>query len=34
MVPLLQLNGWQWVSLLAALVTGWGVWPLHRTALN
>ena len=34
MVPSAQFSGWQWVSLLlAAPVAGWGVWPLHRTAL-
>lgn len=35
MVPSLQFDGWQWVSLLlAAPVAGWGGWPLHRTAMN
>jgi len=34
MVPALQFTGWQWLSLLlAAPVTVWGAWPLHRTAL-
>ena len=34
MVPSAQFSGWQWVSLLlAAPVAGWGIWPLHRTAL-
>jgi Cu+-exporting ATPase len=34
MAPSALFTGWQWVSLLlAALVTGWGAWPLHRAAL-
>ncbi len=34
MVPSGQFTGWQWVSLLlAAPVTIWGAWPLHRAAL-
>jgi Cu+-exporting ATPase len=35
MVPSLQFDGWQWLSLLlAAPVAGWGGWPLYRTAVN
>lgn len=35
MVPDVQFDGWQWVSLaLAAPVAGWGAWPLHRAELN
>jgi Cu+-exporting ATPase len=35
MVPSLQFDGWQWLSLLlAAPVAGWGGWPLHCTARN
>ena len=34
MVPALQLDGWQWLSLtLAAPVVVWGAWPFHRAAL-
>jgi Cu+-exporting ATPase len=34
MVPALQVDGWQWLSLtLAAPVVGWGAWPFHRAAL-
>jgi Cu+-exporting ATPase len=33
MVPALQLDGWQWLSLaLAAPVVTWGAWPFHRAA--
>jgi len=33
MVPALQFNGWQWLSLtLAAPVVVWGAWPFHRAA--
>ncbi|HTU75132.1 MAG TPA: cation-translocating P-type ATPase [Trebonia sp.] len=33
MVPAVQFNGWQWLSLLlAGAVAVWGGWPLHRTA--
>jgi len=31
MVPLLQFNNWQWLSLtLAAPVVTWGAWPFHQ----
>ena len=31
MVPSLQFDGWQWLSLtLAAPVATWGAWPFHR----
>jgi Cu+-exporting ATPase len=31
MWPLLQVDGWQWLSLtLAAPVVVWGAWPFHR----
>ena len=31
MVPALQFDGWQWVSLtLTAPVAIWGAWPFHR----
>ena len=34
MVPALQFDGWQWLSLtLAAPVVVWGAWPFHRAAL-
>ncbi|KQP65635.1 MULTISPECIES: heavy metal translocating P-type ATPase [unclassified Nocardioides] len=34
MVPPLQVDGWQWVSLvLATPVVLWGAWPFHRAAL-
>src|SRR4051812_40164032 len=34
MVPALQADGWQWLSLtLAAPVVVWGAWPFHRAAL-
>jgi Cu+-exporting ATPase len=33
MVPALQFDGWQWLSLtLAAPVVVWGAWPFHRAA--
>jgi Cu+-exporting ATPase len=33
MVPALQVNNWQWLSLtLAAPVVVWGGWPFHRAA--
>ncbi|MCM3694890.1 heavy metal translocating P-type ATPase [Microbacterium oleivorans] len=33
MVPLLQFEYWQWLSLtLAAPVAVWGAWPFHRAA--
>lgn len=34
MVPALQVEHWQWLSLtLAAPVAVWGAWPFHRAAL-
>ena len=33
MVPALQFESWQWLSLtLAAPVATWGAWPFHRAA--
>ena len=33
MVPPLQFDNWQWLSLtLAAPVVVWGAWPFHRAA--
>src|SRR5262245_58267663 len=33
MIPALQFNNWQWLSLtLAAPVVVWGAWPFHRAA--
>ena len=33
MVPVLQFDSWQWLSLtLAAPVVMWGAWPFHRAA--
>ncbi|MCB0892504.1 MAG: cation-translocating P-type ATPase, partial [Propionibacteriaceae bacterium] len=33
MVPALQFDHWQWLSLtLAAPVVVWGAWPFHRAA--
>ncbi len=33
MVPALQVDAWQWLSLtLAAPVVTWGAWPFHRAA--
>ncbi|GAA4672440.1 heavy metal translocating P-type ATPase [Nocardioides nanhaiensis] len=35
MVPALQFQSWQWLSLtLAAPVAVWGAWPFHRAALR
>ncbi|HET8641639.1 MAG TPA: heavy metal translocating P-type ATPase [Pseudonocardiaceae bacterium] len=34
MIPALQFDNWQWMSLaLAAPVAVWGAWPFHRAAL-
>ena len=34
MIPSLQFDGWQWLSLqLATPVVLWGGWPFHRAAL-
>ena len=34
MIPPLQFDGWEWVSLLLATpVVLWGGWPFHRAAL-
>ena len=34
MVPVLQFDFWQWLSLtLAAPVVVWGAWPFHRAAV-
>ncbi|MDN4163345.1 heavy metal translocating P-type ATPase [Nocardioides abyssi] len=34
MVPALQVDHWQWLSLtLAAPVAVWGAWPFHRAAV-
>jgi Cu+-exporting ATPase len=34
MIPPLQFDGWQWLSLLLATpVVLWGGWPFHRAAL-
>ncbi|MEO6123956.1 MAG: copper-translocating P-type ATPase, partial [Ilumatobacteraceae bacterium] len=33
MIPALQFDGWQWLSLtLAAPVVTWGAWPFHKAA--
>ncbi|MCU1503607.1 MAG: actP [Ilumatobacteraceae bacterium] len=33
MIPPLQFDGWQWLSLaLAGPVVAWGAWPFHRAA--
>ncbi len=33
MIPALQFDGWQWLSLtLAAPVVTWGAWPFHQAA--
>jgi Cu+-exporting ATPase len=33
MIPALQFDAWQWLSLtLAAPVVAWGAWPFHRAA--
>jgi P-type Cu+ transporter len=35
MVPALQFNNWQWLSLtLASPVVIWGAWPFHKAALQ
>ncbi|MBC9735372.1 heavy metal translocating P-type ATPase [Nocardioides marmotae] len=35
MVPALQVDHWQWLSLtLAAPVAVWGAWPFHRAAFT
>ncbi|MFV0318056.1 MAG: cation transporter, partial [Microthrixaceae bacterium] len=35
MIPALQFDNWQWLSLtLAAPVVVWGAWPFHRAAWN
>ena len=35
MIPALQFDAWQWLSLmLAAPVVTWGAWPFHRAALT
>ena len=35
MVPALQFDGWQWVSLLLATpIVTWGAWQFHRMALR
>ena len=35
MVPALQFDNWQWLSLaLAAPVAVWGAWPIHRAAFT
>ncbi|WP_419146267.1 heavy metal translocating P-type ATPase [Iamia majanohamensis] len=35
MVPALQVDGWQWISLaLATPVVTWGAWPFHRATLT
>ncbi|OBB61135.1 copper-translocating P-type ATPase [Mycobacterium sp. 852013-51886_SCH5428379] len=34
MVPLLQFDNWQWLTLtLASPVVVWGAWPFHRAAV-
>ena len=34
MIPPLQFDNWQWLSLaLAAPIAVWGAWPFHRAAL-
>ena len=33
MIPVLQIDNWQWLALtLAAPVATWGAWPFHRAA--
>src|SRR5204863_52546 len=33
MVPALQFDGWEWLSLaLATPIATWGAWPFHRAA--
>ncbi len=35
MVPALQFDGWQWLSLtLASPVVAWGAWPFHKAAFT
>ncbi|SED55293.1 Copper-exporting P-type ATPase A (plasmid) [Tsukamurella tyrosinosolvens] len=35
MIPVLQFDYWQWLSLtLAAPVVVWGAWPFHRAAVG
>ena len=35
MVPALQFDNWQWISLtLASPVVVWGAWPFHRAAVT
>ena len=35
MIPALQFDNWQWISLtLASPVVIWGAWPFHRAALT
>ncbi|WP_137811181.1 heavy metal translocating P-type ATPase [Gordonia sp. GAMMA] len=35
MIPVLQFDYWQWLSLtLAAPVVVWGAWPFHRAAFS
>ncbi len=35
MVPALQFNNWQWLSLtLASPVVVWGAWPFHKAAFQ
>ncbi len=35
MVPALQVDGWQWISLaLATPVVTWGAWPFHRATFT
>ncbi|GAA2174400.1 heavy metal translocating P-type ATPase [Agrococcus versicolor] len=34
MVPALQVDGWQWLSLvLATPIAAWSAWPFHRAAV-
>jgi len=34
MVPPLQFDGWQWVTLaLTTVIVAWGAWPFHRAAV-
>lgn len=35
MIPVLQVDGWQWVvTALALPVVTWGAWPFHRAAVR
>jgi Cu+-exporting ATPase len=35
MIPALQFDNWQWISLtLASPVVVWGAWPFHRAAVT